>query len=117
MADAPFVRLHLRPYRDRGGSLDSLLDAFLRSAAAPADTVCFRRVWESCLSALRTVDEPHFSTAAVDSFGAFVRARGFPAVHHSAPYVASAHPAYRVLTCPEAFRIARLFPETEMRGK
>lgn len=109
VADAPFVRLNLRPYRDAGGSADSLLAAFLRSAAAQTDTVAFARDWEEVGRRCSIGDLP-FSRAAFDSLDEAMRPAGYPAVHHSATYRSRHLPAYRVLTVAEALRLVGSLP-------
>ncbi len=104
---APFVRLHLRGYRDRGGSIDSLLAAFLRSGAAPRDSARFRLTWEEVGERIRARGS-RFEASAYDSLDARLSRLGYPAVHHSARYAAARRPAYRVVAREEAERLLRL---------
>jgi hypothetical protein len=91
-----FVRVHLRPYRDRGGAQEALLEAFLLSAEAPRDSAAFVAAWEEAGVAVAEGRLP-FLLAAFDSLDSVVRARGWPAVHHSERYLKRYRPAYRVL--------------------
>jgi hypothetical protein len=101
---SPFLRLNLRPFRDAGGSADSLLEAFLRSAAAPTDSVSFTRAWQAVGEGCERGEIP-FSRATFDSIDALVRQAGYPAIHHSAAYTSRYRPAYRVLARLEANRL------------
>ncbi len=101
---SPFLRLNLRPFHDAGGSADSLLEAFLRSAAAPTDSASFARAWLAVGKRCESGEIP-FSRAAFDSIDALVRPAGYPAIHHSAAYTSRYRPAYRVLTNKEADRL------------
>lgn len=101
---SPFLRLNLRPFRDAGGSADSLLEAFLRSAEAPTDSASFARAWLAVGMGCGRGEFP-FSRATFDSIDALVRPPGYPAIHHSAAYTSRYRPAYRVLTSSEADRL------------
>lgn len=85
--DGRFVRVHLRPFLERGGAPEALLRAFVATAnTARGDTAAF-----ACAER---------ALAGVKGFGAYVAARrreGFPAVHHSAAYEGAYGPAYRVV--------------------
>lgn len=85
--DGRFVRVHLRPFLERGGDPEALLRAFVATAnTARGDTAAF-----ACAER---------ALAGGEGFGAYVAARrreGFPAVHHSAAYEGAYGPAYRVV--------------------
>lgn len=102
--DAPFVRVHMRPYRDRGGSPDSLLEAFLRSGSIPIDSTGFRGAWGSARGLIARGKLP-LSVAAYDTLDGELRAMGYPAIHHSGLYEEKARPAYRVVSKLEAERL------------
>ncbi len=101
---APFVRLHMRPYRALGGTEDSLLAAFLRSATAPVDSVSFARAWSLARVRIDSGELP-LSIAAYDSADAELRPLGYPAIHHSPAYQKRFQPAYRVIAAGEAERL------------
>jgi hypothetical protein len=108
---APFLRVHLRPYRAGGGTADSLLDAFVRSAAVPKDSVTFVRAWGLAGQRIARGEIP-LSVAAYDSADAELRPLGYPAIHHSAAYESHFRPAYRVIAVHEAERLLNsLSPE------
>jgi hypothetical protein len=101
---APFVRVHLRPFRDRGGTVDSLLEAFLRSASTQTDSVSFARAWTLARERIAR-GEIHLSLAGYDSLDALTRPLGYPAIHHSECYTVKTEPAYRVVAAREAERL------------
>ena len=55
---APFLRIHLRPFRDRGGKVDSLLDAFVRSASVKTDSASFHLAWRLARVRIATGEIP-----------------------------------------------------------
>jgi hypothetical protein len=101
---APFVRVNLRPFRDQGGRIDSLLDAFVRSGSEKTDSVSFRLAWRLARLRIATGEIP-LSVEAYDSLDAEVRPLGYPAIHHSATYQERFRPAYRVVAAREAQRL------------
>lgn len=111
---APFVRIHLRPFRDRGGTADSLLGAFLRSADVPIDSVSFKRAWSLARERIAR-GEIELSIAGYDSADAELRPLGFPAIHHSAAYQQHHRPAYRVVAAREVQRLQASLSSEESR--
>ncbi|MGE5344575.1 MAG: hypothetical protein ACM3JH_01365 [Acidithiobacillales bacterium] len=106
--DGALVRLNLRPYRDRGGSPDELLRAFLRSARSFApEPGLFRASWAALGKALAAHPLGPLNEEEWRRLDAAMRANGYPAVHHSRAYTSARHPAYRVLTKEEARRLLR----------
>ncbi|MBM3287881.1 MAG: hypothetical protein FJY88_11105 [Candidatus Eisenbacteria bacterium] len=110
---SPFLRLNLRPFKDGGGSIDSLLDAFVRSAGAPIDSTGFARAWQSAASTIEGGGVP-WSIDEYRRLDERVRPLGYPAIHHSDAYERRFRPAYRVLSRPEA---ERLIATLAARGK
>ena len=104
--DALFVRVHLRPYRARGGTIEALLAAFLRSAAVAPDPSAFQRAWAEAgqfiTGSLLPVRRQDY-----DSLDAAAKAAGYPAMHHSQAYLRIADPSYRVLARAEAEMLIR----------
>lgn len=100
-----YARVHLRPWREAGGSPAALLAAFVRTAReAPGDTAAL----ECALAGLELLAGRGAAPWPADS----VRARraawaaqGYPAMHHSDGYRARYRPAYRVVA-------VRLLPVT-----
>ena len=91
-ADGQTVRLHLRPFLARGGDIEALLSAFIRTANAfHGDRAILRDYWNVATELRR------FSPVEMDAFIETARARDFPAVHHSPEYERLYRPAYRVI--------------------
>jgi hypothetical protein len=93
-----FARINLRPFLAAGGSPDSLLAAFVRTAQqATRDTASLG----CALDAVRLMASRHEISWPADSvrrlFGD-AQASGYPAMHHSDAYEAAYHPAYRVVS-------------------
>jgi hypothetical protein len=106
LGDSRVVRVNLRPYRAAGGSPEALAAAFVRSAASfRPDREAFRRTWLELGDALRRGPFGQLTRAAWERLDSETRPKGYPAVHHSASFVASRRPAYRVLTSEEASRL------------
>jgi hypothetical protein len=92
------VRVNLAPYKARGGDLESLTSAFLRTASrcwgALADV---RSVWGMFIDLNRRNFRPSPGLQALLDFTREIEALGFLAVHHSSAYVAAYLPSYRVV--------------------
>jgi hypothetical protein len=110
--DGAVVRLSLRPFRDRGGQPGDLLEAFLRSArAVEPDTGLFRESWSAFGERIASQPLGPLNGREWQRLDAAMRAKGYPAVHHSRLYSSARHPAYRVLTKDEAGRLVRRLRE------
>lgn len=110
--DGVVVRLNLRPYRDRGGRPGDLLDAFLQSARAlEPDPGLFRESWSAFGERIASQPLGPLNGAAWQRLDTAMRAKGYPAVHHSRTYASVRRPAYRVLTKDEADRLVRRLQE------
>jgi hypothetical protein len=91
------VRVHLRPFLERGGDVDALLRAFLGTAGAVRGSVAEMR----CAAAVvPEVDPARWPAAEWSAFVDELIAGGVPAVHHSGPFTAAYAPAYRVVAGP-----------------
>jgi len=99
-ADGRMVRVNLRPYFSAGGSRGALLSAFVRTAREyRGSTSELRRGLADVerMAAAGLIPLPH---VGLHAYFARMRARGYPAVEHSAAYEAAYHPAYRVVLLP-----------------
>ena len=106
LPEGTIVRLNLRPYRDKGGAAGDLLDAFLRSARAfEPDPGLFRESWSAFGERIRSQPLGPLNGLEWQKLDAEMRAKGYPAIHHSRPYASARRPAYRVLTKDEAERL------------
>ncbi len=107
--DGALVRLNLRPYRDRGGTADALLAAFLGSARAfEPDTALFLESWTVLGKQLAARPLGPLNRAEWSRLDAAMKAKGYPAIHHSDGFSRARRPAYRVLTRDEAGTLLRL---------
>ncbi len=98
--DPPLVRVNLRPFRDRGGDRERLLDAMVATANQVRGEAA---TFAACLAAaVPLVGELRGETAAAE-LGELARAaagQGYPAAHHSPAYQEAHRPAYRVVLAP-----------------
>ena len=102
-ADGRIGRLNLRPYRARGGAPAPLHAAFLAGAQAfDADPDRFRHAWRALGRELEKQSVGHLTADAWRRCNRAMRARGYPACHHSPEYEQARAPAYRVLPAAQA---------------
>lgn len=103
--DGEVVRLNLRPFKARQGDHRALFRAMMQTART------FQKSSENLEKYLNDLEQMAnsgaiaFDAAAMQSSFREMRAKGFPAVHHSAVYEEKYAPAYRVILkkfAPEA---------------
>ncbi len=93
------VRLHLRPYRDAGGDLRKLLDAFIASAGEyPGNPELMISWWAIFEELTRGPLADRFDARLAALIGRTRAREGWPATHHSPTYEKAYKPAYRVLS-------------------
>lgn len=86
------IRVHLRPYVASGGDPAWLLDAFIRTANEfHGDTQTLETCWHAAARLGR------FPLVEMDEFIQPLRAKNYPAIHHSPEYQRRYCPAYRVV--------------------
>jgi len=86
------IRVHLRPYVASGSDPTRLLDAFIRTANEfHGDTQTLETYWRAAINLGR------FPAVEMDEFIQPMRAKNYPAVHHSPKYERLYRPAYRVV--------------------
>jgi hypothetical protein len=95
-ATGDYVRVNLRPWRDRGGDPDTLTARFVAAAGRPADTTRLVCAVERLVEGARDGTVPLSADSLAHAARAW-RAAGFPAVHHSEAYQQRYRPAYRVV--------------------
>lgn len=96
--DGKIVRINLRPYKSRGGDKEMLLWSFVLSAEKfKSDKSVFVREWGALGARLRNQPWAALTSQEWSRLDRDVRAKGFPAIHHSAHYEARYKPAYRVV--------------------
>lgn len=94
------VRVNLRPWVAAGRSTDSLLTAFVRTAALFAGDTAVLGRYLAIADTLAAQSELPFEAAAWRAQVDGARRDGYPAVHHSDLYEANYRPAYRVVAGP-----------------
>ena len=109
--DGRFGRLNLRPYRAQGGAPAPLLAAFLASSAVfDASPARFRQAWAALGRTLERNPAGYLNPAEWRRLDREMRARKYPALHHSPEYGQIRRPAYRVLTAGEAKKLMDALP-------
>jgi len=97
--DSRIGRLNLRSYRDQGGKPDDLLNAFLSSAAQyRSEPKTFYNAWIELGRRLKKQGFGHLTYAEWQRLDGEMRAKEYPAIHHSETYNKAKTPAYRILT-------------------
>ncbi len=100
--DGALGRLNLRPFKARGGTLEWLIAAVLRTAARRWGTLAeLQAAWATFLALCREGRWRQFPPDEVRGFSAWLEAQGWPAVHHSAAYRQAHRPAYRLIAQSE----------------
>lgn len=117
--DSGLVRVHLRPWLAGSGSVESLLDAFLRTAdeVAPADPELasdFEGV-AACLVRAAANGSLHHDASELRQVFDEARRGGYESVHHSARYDSVFRPAYRVVGRSH-LSIVEPAPTNDVRG-
>jgi hypothetical protein len=101
--DGSIGRLNIRPFKARGGTTGDLVDAFLASSKAfRSEPERFLAVWNRLGSKLKGRRQGNFRHSEWVRLDTEMKARNYPAVHHSKYFAAARHPAYRVITAAEA---------------
>lgn len=95
--DGVIVRVNLRPYKARGGDIETLYRSMLRSAGLFRQDPAQLERWGR-----EIIDESEFGTIPVDKttlreFFDQMKSAGYPAKHHSETYEKLYAPSYRVL--------------------
>lgn len=91
------VRVNLRPYVARGGNVSALARAFTMSARRIVPSIARLERYSRYAEDAAVARELPIDASALRAFFAAQRSRGYPTVEHSAAYVASYRPAYRVV--------------------
>ncbi len=95
--DSAVVRVNLRPYKARNGSVDALLTAMARTATTfRKSTDVLRTFWAEVMS-LAGERQIHFVPSKLEEYFAAQEQAAFPAVDHSEHYLTKYTPAYRVI--------------------
>ena len=95
-------RLNLRPFKNKGGEPDDLLDAFLASSREyRSDGAKFIAAWNELGKRLKEKSYGTLNHKDWSKLDAEMKAKNYPAVHHSETYNKAELPAYRILTATE----------------
>lgn len=107
--DGKIGRLNLRPFRAKGGKQEDLLAAFLESAKSFKGTHSeFQTAWADLGTQLKKQSIGKITWNEWKRLDGEMRAKNYPAVHHSREYNEARSPAYRVLTNSASEKLLRL---------
>lgn len=96
--DGRWLRVNLRPYRDRGGDPEFLAALFFASAEGSLPPVAaFREEWLRLGDYLRRRSVGRIDRTAWQRLDDVTASHGYPAIHHSSAYRQANRPAYRVI--------------------
>ena len=92
-------RLNLRVYKQRGGKVGDALEAFLTSSREYEETgTNFIDTWLQLGERLRRQPVNALTFVEWTRLDSDVKAKSYPAIHHSKTYEEARHPAYRLVT-------------------
>jgi hypothetical protein len=102
--DGAVVRVNLRPYARRGGSLEALYEAMLASSSVKGDPKHFIRLWRRFE---RVAEELHLGVdeREICELDDLLADRGPVPMHHTQEYREAYYPAYRVVILRELDRV------------
>lgn len=93
--DGLLVRINLRPFKFRNGDLESLITACLLAGreewGKPEDLMA---AWDAFCALCQEGRWPGFGPASVSECSVWLKAQGYPAVHHSQAYRKCHQPSY-----------------------
>ena len=100
--DGSIGRLNLRPFKQKGGSADDLVGAFVSGAkdfkGSEAD---FLAAWNELGKRLKKNVFGDLTYKNWKDLDSRMKAKNYPAVHHSEAYTKAFSPAYRILPAAE----------------
>ncbi len=101
--DSSIGRLHLRPFKARGGKNDDLINAFLTSARDfRSEPKAFTDAWAELGKRLKKKGFGAVTHKEWQRLDREMKKKDYPAVHHSDEYNRTNKPAYRVITLEQA---------------
>ncbi len=104
--DDSIGRFNLRPFKMNGGSENDILQAFLASSREfKSDGGSFVEVWTELGKRLKKHPIGDLKYKQWQELDKEMKAKDYPAVHHSEKYEQEFHPAYRVLTKAEMLKL------------
>jgi hypothetical protein len=104
--DDSIGRLNLRPFKTSGGNSEAVLTAFLQSSKDfDQSKENFIAAWTGLGKKLKKKPRGKLNVAEWQKLDDVMRAKDYPAVHHSKNYNEVRQPAYRVITGIEAKKL------------
>jgi hypothetical protein len=94
--DGETVRVNLRPYLRRGGSLEGLYEAMKESTSVKGDPMEFMSLWR-LFKELTEEEQLELDRETIRMYDEELKATGPEPRHHSAEYREAYYPAYRVV--------------------
>lgn len=99
---AEIGRLNLRPFKSQGRNEADLLDAFLASSREyKTEQSSFVDAWLELGKRLKKKRAGKLDYKSWTKLDTEMKAKNYPAIHHSETYEKANHPAYRILTSAE----------------
>lgn len=100
--DGSIGRLNLRPFKQKGGRPDDLVDAFVAGAKEFKGTESdFLAAWNELGKRLKIRDAGSLNHKRWKTLDKAMKAKKYPAIHHSEKYNKALSPAYRILPSAE----------------
>lgn len=100
--DGSIGRLNLRPFKQKGGSADDLVDAFVAGAKEfKGSETTFLAAWNELGKRLEKNEFGDLTHTDWKDLDTAMKAKNYPAVHHSEAYKKTLAPAYRILPAAE----------------
>jgi hypothetical protein len=104
--DGEIGRLNLRPFKNAGGTISDLADAFVASSKSyRSDPEHFLSAWNSLGQRLETRPFGPLIYGEWDRLNDLLKPKDYPPIHHSDNYRTARRPAYRILILDEALRL------------
>jgi hypothetical protein len=104
--DDSIGRLNLRPFRDLSGKKEELLTAFIQSSKKfNQSKKNFTDAWLGLGKRLKKKSQGKLNPEEWEKIDAEMKAKDYPAIHHSKNYEEIRQPAYRVLTGEQAKKL------------
>jgi len=90
------IRVNLRPFLRKDGSLESLYEAMLESSTREGEQEKFMELWDN-FKRLNTEEDLGFNNEKIREYDLSIKKNGIKPQHHSKVYRQAYYPAYRVI--------------------
>jgi hypothetical protein len=95
-------RLNLRVFKARGGEINDVLTAFVESSKKfDQSKENFITAWNELGKRVKKKPQGKLTRAEWEKVDTEMKAKDYPAIHHSKNYEDARHPAYRIVTADE----------------